>query len=141
MTLDTCCSPNANSVNGKAFMSAPTTATCPHAARSRGSGSRLIASTTTTNRAPSAIRASATCSGDQTSSSTLMHRKLEPQIAARARNWKRHDCMTKERAPDADREVITATSGCRGGIDEQVGEHVAATPLRMPLQAQREAPA
>src|SRR3954447_1098030 len=120
-------------------MSSPTTATWPQTARPRGSGVRFSARTTTRKIAPRAIRASATWTGAHASSSTLMHRKLDPQIADRRTNCARHDCMGTERPPDAVREVISSAASGRGrGVHEELGKRLSATTLGVPLQPQRE---
>jgi hypothetical protein len=83
---DTCCSPNAISVHGIALNDSATTAQCSHRRRSDGSRSRRTATRMSKVRAPSPTRPNETHSAGQCLASTLMNRKLDPQIAASAAN-------------------------------------------------------
>src|SRR5690349_10644171 len=106
-----------------------TTARCSQTRRSPGRRVRWTARTITRNNAPRATRPSATFVGAQSSPSTLMQRKLEPQMAASRTNCACHGAAMR-------RAVVTTLR--RGRADEGVGELAPASPLRVPLQAERE---
>jgi hypothetical protein len=77
-------------VNGITFKNSAAIRRCGHAERGTRNRSPRAYTTTTSVAAPSATRPSATQVGDQWRSSTLMNRKLDPQIAASAMNCVRH---------------------------------------------------
>ncbi len=74
-------------MNGTALNSTEATSRCSHTRRSKRSRCPRASVKATSVIAPSDTRPNATQLGDQCLSSTLMNRKLEPQIAASSTNW------------------------------------------------------
>ncbi len=77
-------------MNGIAFRNSAAMRMCGQAARGTRNRSPRAYTSTTSVAAPSATRPSATQVGDQCRSSTLMNKKLDPQIAESATNCVRH---------------------------------------------------
>ena len=100
-TDETCCSPNANSVNGALLTRNAATARCAQVRRSRGSRPRCASTTGASASSPNSMRPNETCTGVKPRLPISMSTNDIPQIAPSNSNRAGHGSLRALMCPSA----------------------------------------